>query len=289
MTAAVLCVDGNASRREATVEALSTDRLRARGVATIVAAERVLVESELDCVVAKHDLPDGTGVDLFDRVRRLSPDAACILFSAVDLAEIDAPGAGEPIIENVDAAAPAAHERLHERVDSATRSRHHAAYPVPTDEPDRLAAIAATRPLQGGPDLDRLVDDAADGLSAPIALVGIVEAHHERLLATRGVDWEQLHRQDTVCAHAICEEGVTVVEDIAADPRFTRSEPLSEHGIRAYAGAPIADAQGQVLGMLCVLDERPRTFTEGERAELTRLARAVARHLGIDGTQGANA
>lgn len=289
MTATVLCVDGDASRRASTVSALSGDDLLTRGVATVVAAERALAGMDVDCVVAKHDLPDGTGVDLFDRVRRLAPDAACILFSAVDTAKIDAPGAGEPIIENVDASGPEAHERLRERVQNAVHRRHHAAYPVPEDEPDRLDALAAARPFRGGPELDRLVQQVADSLSAPIAFVGIVEAHRERFLASQGVDWDWLHRQDSVCAHAICEDGVTVIEDITDDPRFTRSEPLWDRDLRSYAGAPITDTQGHVLGMVCVFDERPRTFTADEQAELERLTEMVSHHLGVDAAPSANA
>lgn len=285
----VLYVDGDAARRAATVSSLADAGLAVREAATVVGAERILDEGDLECVVAKYDLPDGTGVDLFDRVRRLAPDAACVLFSSVDLAEIDPPGAGEPIIENVDAGHPDALDRLRERVREAVTRRRHAAYPVPPAEPARLAAVDAARPFRTGPGLDRLVATAADALSAPAAGVGVVEAHHERFLATTGVDWDEFDRQDTVCTYAICDPGVTVVEDLTADPRFSRSQPLLDSGLRAYAGAPIADPRGHAVGVLCVFDQRPRRFTAGERAALRRLADEAAARLGLDGASRANA
>lgn len=288
MTVEVLCVDGDSCRRTQTVAMLERTGTAVREAATVVAAERAL-DATVDCVVAEYELPDGTGIDLFDRVRRLAPDAACVLFSAVSLDQMEIPTAGEPIVEYVDATRPDTSERLCERVDHAVRERHHAAYPLPAEEPARLAAIEACEPLTGSPTLDRLVDRAAGELSTPVALVGVVDSHRERILATRGVDWDALHRQDTVCAHAICESDVTVVEDIAADARFSRAEPVLDRGLRSYAGAPVSGPAGHTIGVVCVLDERPRQFTAGERAALRRLAGAVSDHLCRPGAASAEA
>lgn len=278
MTVEVLCVDGDNSRRTETTAALERAGTAVREAATIVAAERAL-DVTVDCVVAEYELPDGSGIDLFDRVRRLAPDAACVLFSGVPIERMDVSATGEPIVEYVDATQPGAPERLRERVDHAVRDRHHSAYPLPTNEPARLAAIEACDRLTGSPTLDRLVDRAAGELSTPVALVGVVDSHRERMLATHGVCWEELHRQDTICAHAICESGVTVVEDIATDARFSRAAPVLDRGLRSYAGAPVNGPGGHTIGMLCVFDERTRQFTAGERATLRRLAAAVSDHL----------
>lgn len=50
-------------------------------------------------------------------------------------------------------------------------------------------------------------------------------------------------------------------------------------GLRAYAGVPIRDMEGRLLGELCVLDLRPRTFTEDELQSLEDLAGTAAELL----------
>lgn len=275
MTLEVLCVDGDGHRRERTARALSRAGLAVREAASVVAAERALAAAAPDAVVAKHHLPDGTGIDLFDRVRRLAPDAACLLFSGVSLDRIDPPALGEPVVEFIDAARSDALARLPERVREAAGGRTHTAYPLPADEDTRLAALSACEPIVPALELDRLTDRAAGELSTAGAMVGVVEANHERVVAITGADWDRLDRQDTVCTHAVCAEDVTVIPDLTEDARFARAEPLFEAGMRSYAGAPIPGPGGQPIGVLCVFDERPRQFTGGERATLRRLAEAA--------------
>jgi GAF domain-containing protein len=279
MSIEVLCVDGDGRRRDRTAASLAEAGMAVREASTVVAAERTLEAAAPDAVVSKHHLPDGTGIDLFDRVRRLAPDAACLLFSGVSLDRIDPPALGEPVAEYVDSSRPGALDNLPERVRRAAGDRTHTAYPLPDDEAGRLDAIAACAPIGPSPELDGIVDRAAGELSTAVAMVGIVEAHRERAVAICGADWDPVPRQDTVCAHAICTDGVTVIPDLTADARFSRAEPLLERDLRAYAGAPVTDPGGHTLGMLCVFDERPRQFTAGERATLRRLAAAVSEHL----------
>ena len=47
----------------------------------------------------------------------------------------------------------------------------------------------------------------------------------------------------------------------------------------AYAGIPLIDGQGQALGSLCVIDHRPRTWTEAEIELLADLATTVVAEL----------
>ena len=52
-----------------------------------------------------------------------------------------------------------------------------------------------------------------------------------------------------------------------------------ELGIRFYAGAPLVNEEGIVLGTLCVFDHVPRTLTEQQQQALRVLARHVMTHL----------
>jgi hypothetical protein len=44
---------------------------------------------------------------------------------------------------------------------------------------------------------------------------------------------------------------------------------------RFYAGHPVSTADGWRIGSLCLIDDRPRTFTEDDERDLQRLAAQV--------------
>src|SRR5579875_419034 len=54
----------------------------------------------------------------------------------------------------------------------------------------------------------------------------------------------------------------------------------AELGVFAYAGMPLADPDGTVLGSLCVIDDKPRVWTEAELGVLADVASAVEAELG---------
>ena len=49
----------------------------------------------------------------------------------------------------------------------------------------------------------------------------------------------------------------------------------------AYAGIPLHDGAGNVLGVLCVFDGEPRVWTEGEIGTLRTLAERAAKRLTV--------
>jgi GAF domain-containing protein len=77
------------------------------------------------------------------------------------------------------------------------------------------------------------------------------------------------------------------VQEAKADPRFKDNALVTGLPyIRFYAGAPLT-YEGEVrLGSLCLIDQRPRSFSKGEKAELMMLAEHVvsiilARSMGL--------
>lgn len=51
-----------------------------------------------------------------------------------------------------------------------------------------------------------------------------------------------------------------VVEDVAKDATFTNIPFLLENGIRFYVSAPLRTSSDVILGCLCLIDTKPRTF-----------------------------
>lgn len=146
--------------------------------------------------------------------------------------------------------------------------------PIPHDEPERLAALHRVGVLDTPPEneLDVITRLAADRFDTAIALVSLVDAERQWFKARYGLNASETCRRDSFCAHTICEDGVMVVPDAAADPRFARN-PLvtgAPH-IRFYAGAPLVLADGHRIGTLCVIDPAPREGFSAREAEILGL------------------
>ncbi|USI72995.1 sensor domain-containing diguanylate cyclase [Sphingomonas morindae] len=116
----------------------------------------------------------------------------------------------------------------------------------------------------------------------PIAMVSLVDRHRQWFKARCGLEARQVPREHAFCAHAVLSDEVMVIEDAAADPRFS-ANPLviGAEGVRFYAGAPLrptgagTDAAGPAIGTLCLIDTAPRRFGPEARLQLARLAGLV--------------
>ncbi|WP_299965869.1 GAF domain-containing protein [uncultured Roseobacter sp.] len=61
------------------------------------------------------------------------------------------------------------------------------------------------------------------------------------------------------------------VDDIYAHPLIRRAEVLSGHRLRAFLGAPIRDADGALLGVMCAIDTVVRRWTAQDCAMIAQI------------------
>lgn len=107
----------------------------------------------------------------------------------------------------------------------------------------------------------------------PTACISILDQDHEWMLACHGVANFSFPRKDSFCAHAILEpKDVFIVPDAQKDERFADNPYVKTGDVRFYAGAPLTTPQGHPLGMLCVVDNKPRELDDGQRKALKTLA-----------------
>ena len=132
---------------------------------------------------------------------------------------------------------------------------------------------------------DRLTRLASQLLSAPVSTVSLTDRDRQWFKSKVGVDITEIPREQAPCSYAIEGEGVFVVPDLAADPRFAGSA-LANAGIRFYAGAPLVTRSGHGLGTICVVDDKPRTLAEGEDRVLLDLAGLVMSQIDLQNTIG---
>jgi excisionase family DNA binding protein len=155
-------------------------------------------------------------------------------------------------------------------------------YPVAQEESQRLAALARTGLLDSPAEevFDRLVRLAAQTTDCPIALVSLLTSQRQWFKARVGIDIVETPREWSFCSHALAQGRTLVVVDAASDPRFA-ANPLvtGEPHVRFYAGVPLGDGEGRLLGTLCVLDREPRRLREHELRALHELAAIASEEI----------
>ena len=125
-----------------------------------------------------------------------------------------------------------------------------------------------------------LVELASVFCKAPVSLISLLDRERQWFKARKGFDEEQTSRSISFCSHALQGDNVMIVEDAAADIRFAHNPLVTgEHKIRFYAGAPIVSPEGYKLGTVCVLDNKPRDFSDEQRRVLELISKQVTKLL----------
>ena len=165
---------------------------------------------------------------------------------------------------------------------AAELARDTALSPIPSDEAGRVAELQHLHILdtEADPIFDRITSKLTHILNVPIALVTFVDQDRQFFKSQTGLPQDLAEARETprdvsVCSHVVAANDVLVVEDLARDRRFARNSLLIDKKLRFYAGAPLRGKDGHVLGSLCVLDHKPRQFTEPEKRFLQAMAEEV--------------
>ena len=154
----------------------------------------------------------------------------------------------------------------------------------PLGDPARLGALERTGLLDVSTDpvLDRLTRLAARTIGAPVSLVSLVDTTRQHFASQVGLTapWSA----GTPLSHSFCQVVVTsgeplVVTDAKADDRVRDNLAVPDLGVQAYAGIPLVDDDGNVLGSFCVIDDAPREWTADELESIADIAAAAASEI----------
>ena len=154
------------------------------------------------------------------------------------------------------------------------------AFPIPTNEPERLKALRALDILDSPPEAayDEIAELAAQICGCPIGYISFIDDDRRWLKARYGLPSEVTNapRGATVCSTTICGAEMFVVPDMTQDSRFDRiAVVVGEPHCRFYCGVPLITDEGYAVGTLCVLDLEPRRLTFEQTQALRRLSRQV--------------
>lgn len=167
-----------------------------------------------------------------------------------------------------------------------SRPRPLHALPDPPDgESARLFALDAYGLLDSAAEAayDDIVRLAATVCETPAAALALLDRERVWFKARIGLAPGELPRSHSICAALVRRsrpDALTMIDDLAGDPRFAASGLELEDGraLRFYAGAALRTPDGHRLGAVCVLDAVPRRLRPAQAEGLAALGRQ-AQHL----------
>src|SRR3989344_9204756 len=147
--------------------------------------------------------------------------------------------------------------------------------PIPENEKERLLSLHKLGLLDTKPEerFDRITRTATETFNVPISTLTIVDEKREWFKSVCGLDQKEGDRAISFCGHAFLANEVFVIPDTAKDKRFSDNPMvIGKPYIRFYAGVPIMNADGQRVGVFCIKDTKPRSFSKDDEGVLQGLA-----------------
>ncbi|MBL0407182.1 GAF domain-containing protein [Microvirga aerilata] len=148
--------------------------------------------------------------------------------------------------------------------------------------PKRLAALRQANLLDTPPEeaFDQLTRIAAQLTNSPMAMVTIIDANRQFMKSGVGSIGPTSPERDIPLSHSFCRHAVTskqplIVSDARTDANFNDNPALTDFGVIAYAGIPLVSQEGEALGALCVIDSKPREWSDEQIDTLRSLATTV--------------
>ena len=131
---------------------------------------------------------------------------------------------------------------------------------------------------------DRYARMVRNALGAPVALVSLIQGDRQVFPGAVGLPEPWVTTRETPLSHSFCQyvvadEKPLIVSDAREDDRLRDSAAIEALGVVAYAGWPIRDHTGHVIGSLCAIDHRPRHWTADELELLQDLATACSTEM----------
>ncbi|MFD2744128.1 MULTISPECIES: sensor histidine kinase [Sphingobacterium] len=146
------------------------------------------------------------------------------------------------------------------------------------NEERRIAALRGYKILNTlrEKEFDRITELTSITCNTPIASISFIDEHRVWLKSTIGLEEDQLPRSGALCDYTVQSQKFFEVQDTTLDERFCDSALVTSHPhIRFYAGYPLLDPYGNILGTLCVMDLVPRKLSDDQVRALALLAQNV--------------
>lgn len=147
--------------------------------------------------------------------------------------------------------------------------------PIPKNEKSRVQELWDYSVLDTDPEkvFDDITTLARNLCGTKISLISLIDSDRQWFKSKSGLDASQTPRDISYCGHAIMGDEIFIVEDADKDERF-QDNPLctGEPYVKFYAGVPLVTPNGQRIGTLCVIDDKPKKLEQLQKDTLKLLA-----------------
>ncbi|MEX0797854.1 MAG: response regulator [Bacteriovoracaceae bacterium] len=157
----------------------------------------------------------------------------------------------------------------------------------PETEEKRIEAIKrlGIDRLPLGIHLDQYAKTVAQLFSVKTCMVSIITQTSQywtagHCLPDRGRETRGSPKSESFCVLSVKSHAPLIVSNAKENPIF-KDNPFVDLGVRFYAGVPISDFLGHVVGTFCLLANRPKPFTGSDLRLLSVLARRVEAELDL--------
>ncbi|WP_448566432.1 GAF domain-containing protein [Thalassotalea ganghwensis] len=146
---------------------------------------------------------------------------------------------------------------------------------IPVNENLRINSLKSLNLLDTAPEekFDRLTRTVANMFDVPIALFTLIDTDRQWFKSQVGLAVKETPRDISFCGHAILQEDTFIVNNALEDERFDDNPLVTcAPNIRFYAAQSVKAPDGSVIGTLCLIDNKPRSFSEKESLLLKQVA-----------------
>lgn len=161
--------------------------------------------------------------------------------------------------------------------------------PIPVDEDQRLDAVLRLNLLESVPEerFDRLTRLIHCLFDIPLVFITLIDKQRVWYKSSFGNNAVEEPRDISFCGHTICN---TVTDDISSrffevldarrDKRFLDNPFVTQNsGVRYYMGFALQSVDHQNIGTLCMIDVKPRSFTEVQKKQFYDLGLIVEEEI----------
>jgi GAF domain-containing protein len=159
-------------------------------------------------------------------------------------------------------------------------------------DPSRIAALERSGLLGTGAEdaFDRLTELAAELVGAPRACMTLVDAEQYTFKSAVGIAEGAAVPglvEESFCRYVVGFGRPLVVDDTRSDPRTCDHPAIELLGIAAWAGYPIEDPDGAILGSFCVIDTSPHAWLDRDIRVVATLSRAASAEIALSNARRA--
>lgn len=148
-------------------------------------------------------------------------------------------------------------------------------------EDRRQRAVDSLGLADRGPEerFDRITRLGRSLFGVPMTSITVLDGARAWFPSAQGFPRGEVPRRGTFCDTTVDLAEIVVSEDAAVDPRFQHLPQVRDGSVRFYAGHPLLDSVGNVIGTFCLYDVRPRTLEDAEVESFHDLATLAEQEL----------